>query len=318
MEQPLNIILDLLLSTYLAIIYFSEVIFSWLEGFGRVEISQLINNWGNLSFTDSIILSWALFLAFLSSFAGWVSFICFLSLFGVFAITAALGDHRTNATNDAEGGLVELMLEPVIVLLISISVSCLAYFSLLTFNETTLDTYELLIAFVISVSCCSFLIYKFHDKVIKFIFITIAKYLPVSIFVFLSIVLSKLNYELHFVALLVGVLWALFDGITINIANFNKDSEEPVSYETGINGFINELFDGKNAIQNAIKWVYIGYGSGFYLIGEVTAYILAVFLGVVGFLVALGGWGKHVRVPFLGLYFVIFIIAYWENIVAFF
>ena len=102
MEQPLNIILDLLLSTYLAIIYFSEVIFSWLEGFGRVEISQLINNWGNLSFTDSIILSWAIFLAFLSSFAGWVSFICFLSLFGVFAITAALGDHRTNATNDTE------------------------------------------------------------------------------------------------------------------------------------------------------------------------------------------------------------------------
>ena len=70
MEQPLNIILDLLLSTYLAIIYFSEVIFSWLEGFGRVEISQVINNWGNLSFTDSIILSWLFFPVVALSFSG--------------------------------------------------------------------------------------------------------------------------------------------------------------------------------------------------------------------------------------------------------
>jgi hypothetical protein len=318
MEQPLNIILDLLLSTYLAIIYFSEVIFSWLEGFGRVEISQLLNNWGNLSFTDSIILSLAIILAFISSFAGWVSFICILSLFGIFCVVSATGDHRTNATNDTEEGLVGGMGPQVIVLLISISLSCISYFSLLTFNETTLDTYELLIAFVISVSCCSFLIYKFYDLVIKFIYYTIAKYLPVFFFVFLSIVLSKLNYELHFVMLLVGVLWALFDGITINIANFNKDLEDGAPTETGINGFINELFDGKNALQNTIKWVYIGYGSGFYLIGEVTAYILAVFLGVVAFIVALGGWGRNVRVPFLGLYFVIFIIAYWENIVAFF
>ena len=53
MEETLNIIVELLLSSYLVIISFTNGIFYFLGGFwGKVEISQLINNWDNLSFIN--------------------------------------------------------------------------------------------------------------------------------------------------------------------------------------------------------------------------------------------------------------------------
>ena len=102
MEETLNIIVELLLSSYLVIISFTNGIIALLGGFGRVEISQLINNWDNLSFINSIILSWAIFIAFLSSFAGWVGLINFLSGLFVFLAEMFGGDHRFNETKRNE------------------------------------------------------------------------------------------------------------------------------------------------------------------------------------------------------------------------
>jgi len=314
MDESLNIIVELLLSSYLVIISFSNLIFGLLGGFGRVETSQLINNWDNLSFINSIILCWAIFIAFLSSFAGWVGLINFLSGLFVFLAEMFGGDHRFNETKGNEADAVGKMIEGFIVLIISISVSCISYFSLLTFNQTSLEIYELLIAFLILVSISVYLIYKFHDELTNFILYTIAKYLPIYVFVFISIVLTELNYELPFVALLVGVSWGIFDGITKNIANFNSDDVEELDY---ISGFINEFFDGKNGVQNAIKWAYIGYGSGFYLFNEFMAYTLAVILGVVGLVIGALGAGGLFQGWFLGFYIILFIIAYWENLIGY-
>jgi len=327
MDESLNIIVELLLPSYLAIISFSNLFFGllgWL--FGRVEISQLINNWDNLSFINSIILCWAIFIAFLSSFAGWVGLIYFLSGLFVFFGEMFGGDHRFNQTKSDEKDAFGKMIDGFIVLLIAISVSCISYFSLLTFNQTSLEIYELLIAFLILGSISGYLIYKYHYELKDFILFTIASYLPIYFFVLVSIVLSKLNDDDDFplVVLLVGISWGIFDGISKNIANFNSDDVEELDY---INGFINEFFDGKTAIQNAIKWVYIGFGSGFYIFegsswaspyAVPAAMISALILGMAGLLLGLVGGGGLFKIWFLWIYIFFFIVAYCGNLIAFF